>query len=139
MLKRPVKKTVSKAEEPPKPQQERRRNAGLLFGILRVEIEDVRCAHKKPCATCGRVPVGRRLHVQTGSGRNQKQFVFCDRPECGKKWLKALWQEVERAMDRLRGLNVFVRSPVGAYPPIKFLPEPRPKTGRTGRGSVVVS
>jgi hypothetical protein len=50
---------------------------GLVYSQVKVEIEDVKTAHRVPCVACGDLPAQRRLSLQYGSGRSAKTYVFC--------------------------------------------------------------
>lgn len=78
-----------------------RRNHGLLHSLRRIEVEDVKSSHKKPCAECGEKPVGRRLHVRQGSGRSSQVLIYCS--TCGTEKLVQLTRDTVRAMDKLQG------------------------------------
>jgi hypothetical protein len=85
----------------------RRRKAGLLHSFEKVEIQDVKNAHKKGCSRCfekyGGIipPQGRRLVIRRGSGRHQQLVVLCE--QHGHDWLQARASDVERAKAYLIG------------------------------------
>lgn len=105
---------------------------GLLHGPRRVQVEDVKKAHKKPCCICDQVPTTRRLFVVDGSGRNATSRVYC--MDHGVEYLKALKQETDNAgkfllfgtVDRSTSVFVGVRMP-WLYPiPLPLKPK-KPK------------
>jgi RNase P subunit RPR2 len=85
----------------------RLQNLGLVQSTRRVEVQDVKRAHRKACDRCGSQPEGRRLHVKTGSGRAQKAEVMC--AKCGSLFLDQSAREAWRACCRLVGDDVPVR------------------------------
>jgi hypothetical protein len=72
---------------------------GLFHGPLRIEVEDVKPAHRKPCAHCEGLPKGRRLKIVEGAGRGAVTSVYCS--DCGDEWLDDHRKELERARTRL--------------------------------------
>ena len=76
------------------------RNKGLLLGTTRVEVQDVKPAHRKECTQCKEIPVVRRLAVTEGSARSQHVSILC--VECGRWYLGQLRIETARAMKLLR-------------------------------------
>jgi len=95
----------------------RPRNLGLLFSAMRVEVEDVKKAHKTVCVTCGRMPKGRRLTVTKGVARSQSREVYCI--EDGNEFLSCLAIEVVRARYRLSGRSLCVRIPLNQWPKVE--------------------
>ena len=73
----------------------RQRKPGLWFSAMKVEVEDVTKAHKKPCNSCGVLPGIRRLKIVRGSGRHQVMEVRC--MGCGVKWLRDMREAAKRA------------------------------------------
>ena len=107
----------------------RLRLPGLLHGPRRVQVEDVKKAHKRPCCVCDQVPTTRRLFVVDGSGRNATSRAYC--MDCGIDYLKALEQETANAkafllfgtVDRSISELIGIRAP-WLYP-IPLPPKPK--------------
>jgi hypothetical protein len=59
------------------PDKPRVRAPGIVCAPVKVSVEAVRAAHRKPCLVCGTMPEGRRLLVKVGSGRAQHIEVYC--------------------------------------------------------------
>jgi hypothetical protein len=77
------------------------RSIGLWLPGVRVEVEDVREAHRKTCHICAKTPEVRRLHVQTGSGRSASTAVLC--ASCGVMWVEMVLREGKRVVGVLNG------------------------------------
>lgn len=100
----------------------------LVFASTRVEIQEVKKAHKRRCVTCGKVPTVLRLQVQKGSGRSAQTYIYCRVHGCA--FLESMLVEVGRANDVLEGRlpkTECVRIHPDNYPSIKFMPVPKKK------------
>lgn len=93
----------------PGPKKDTFREKGLFAPCVRVNIQDVTARHKISCVACGNLPAKRRLQVQVGKGKGMTTLVYCE--SCGQVWLEDRQEELDRAMDRLNGLDVTVRLP----------------------------
>jgi hypothetical protein len=78
-----------------------RRKPGLWFSATKIEVQDVKSAHKKKCNGCGCTPVFRRLMVTKGAGRHATTEVFCT--NCGFDVLEHKRLEADRAQRYLLG------------------------------------
>lgn len=83
------------------------RKPGLWFSATKVEVEDVKKAHRKGCVSCGLVPTGRRLKVVCGTARAQTTDVYCS--PCGQVWIERHKEEADRALASLRGSEEPIR------------------------------
>ncbi len=104
----PIREQIAGRKKPRRKPPERKRvwrprKLGLLFSAMKVEVEEVKKAHRVPCATCGKVPTGRRLVVVKGTARAQVKYVYCE--DHGGNFLSALRLEVERAAHFLGQLS----------------------------------
>jgi hypothetical protein len=81
---------------------------GLFHGPLRIEVQDVTARHKKGCLHCEELPEGRRLRVVAGGGRSATTSIYCH--ACGAVWLDDHRTELDRAIDRLDGSHICIRS-----------------------------
>ena len=72
-----------------------RRKPGLWFSAMRVEVEDVKPAHRKVCCECGLLPLDRRLKIVRGSGRHAQTEIRCIL--CGLDWFQVKAEELGRA------------------------------------------
>jgi hypothetical protein len=72
---------------------------GLWFAPTRVEVEEVRKAHRKECSVCGGIPESRRLKVVRGAGRHATTAVYC--LAHGVEWLSEFLSQGQRAIIRL--------------------------------------
>ncbi len=93
-----------------------RRKPGLWFGPRRIEVEDVKKAHRKECSECGAVPEERRLKITDGSGRHATTSIRC--MLCGERYLRKMEEESRRAQELLgyasvRGADVTLPRVVG--------------------------
>jgi tRNA(Ile2) C34 agmatinyltransferase TiaS len=93
----------------PGPKKDTFRERGLWAPAVRIDIQDVTRRHKSDCVECGQRPTGRRLQVQVGKGKGLTSIVYCQ--DCGYRWLEDRQEELDRAMDRLNGMDVTVRLP----------------------------
>ena len=89
----------------------RRRYYGLWHAARRVEVQDVKPAHKKACCVCGERPEERRLVVAEGVARAKKSSVYCG--GCGWRWIRERINEAERAQARLGGADACIRAQPG--------------------------
>jgi RNase P subunit RPR2 len=78
-----------------------KRKPGLWFNTTKIEVEDVRKAHRKVCASCSDLPLERRLKIVTGAGRHATTAIFCI--SCGVVYLSSFNLEGERALAYLKG------------------------------------
>jgi len=76
-----------------------RRKPGLWFGPRRIEVEDVKKAHKKKCSKCDSLPEDRRLKITDGSGRHAVTSILCI--GCGERYLRQMEEESRRAQEML--------------------------------------
>lgn len=74
------------------------REKGLWLPGMRIEIQEVKKAHRKPCTMCGDVPQERRLLMKVGATRAAVD-VLCE--VCGVDWIRQLRKEGTRAMKYL--------------------------------------
>ena len=113
---RPTAGPTKRTPAPPKKKERewKPRNLGLLFGSMRVEVEDVKTSHKKVCDACGQLPEHRRLVVKKGSGRATTQEVYCKGH--ARIFLSCLKMEVQRAERRIAGEDIVVRIDPKIYP-----------------------
>ena len=72
---------------------------GLWFAPTRVEVEEVRKAHRKECSVCASLPLVRRLKVVRGAGRHATTAVYCI--TCGVEWVSVFLSQGQRAISRL--------------------------------------
>lgn len=77
------------------------RSRGLWLPGVRVEIQDVKKAHRKECYICARVPKVRRLSIRQGSGRSALSQILC--ASCGVHWTKMILREGARVVGVLDG------------------------------------
>ena len=75
------------------------RKPGLWHGPRRVEITDVKKAHRTPCVACGDMPKFRRMEITEGAGRSAKKFILCALH--AEEWIYARRDEASRAIDFL--------------------------------------
>jgi hypothetical protein len=75
------------------------RKPGLWHGPRRVEITDVKKAHRTPCVACGDMPKFRRMEITEGSGRSAKKFILCALHAA--EWIDARRAESSRALSYL--------------------------------------
>lgn len=80
---------------------------GLFHAAMRIEIQDVKGAHRKECHACGDRPEERRLKVLLGSGRGATTEIYCN--DCGSVWLEDHRVELERAQRRMLGEDICIR------------------------------
>lgn len=59
------------------PGKPRIREPGIVCAPIKVSVEPVRTAHRKPCIVCGHMPTVRRLLIKASSGRSQHIDVYC--------------------------------------------------------------
>lgn len=80
---------------------------GLWLSGLRLEVEEVSNAHKRPCTMCGKMPQARRVKLSQGSGRSQQQAVLCE--VCGQNFSCLLAEEAARVGRYIRGEIACIR------------------------------
>lgn len=73
---------------------------GLWFAPTRVEVEEVKKAHRKECLVCESPPLVRRLKVVHGAGRHATTAVYCI--VCGVEWLTEFLSQGQRTIRRLK-------------------------------------
>lgn len=78
----------------------RQRKMGLWLDNVRIEVEDVKPAHRLPCEWCEELPERRRLKIVRGSARSAVSGVLCI--ACGVQHIASLREEAGRAIDFLR-------------------------------------
>lgn len=79
----------------------------LWFSAVTVRVQQVRKAHKAPCAVCGRVPQTYRLFLGLGAGRGAQTVILCELH--GRAHLRRMQQEAGRAIERLAGKGTPIR------------------------------